>query len=73
MFECVCNNRKKTRKEIDDNESCSNDDKVYNARRSKRQKYLSLKAFEHFENDKSITAKRSRYEDLKEVIFLLYK
>ena len=88
MFECICNNNrnsKKARKEIESN-SESNDDKSLtrggggSARRSKRQKYLSLKAFEHLvENDPtkvaapstasvaSVVNKRSRLEVFNEV------
>jgi hypothetical protein len=80
MFECICNNRKKLRKEIEDSESCSNDDKSLRrssyARRSKRQKYLSLKAYEHFETDatnKATSAKRSRLEAFNEVNNLFFK
>jgi hypothetical protein len=74
MFVCNCNNRKKMhRKDAtttdDTNGSCSNDDKIPSknkARRSKRQKYLSLKAFEHYNND-SVNKVPIKRNNLKEV------
>ena len=69
MFECICSSRSKQRNH--DSESYSNDDKSstkgsssYNnaARRSKRQKYLSLKAFEQSDAIKASPVKRTRAE-----------